>query len=71
MSFWRPWENPATTKWQIGLYSHWKTKDLRNDLPLSPAEILKKKAFLKKYAPSSYFQIFPEERGAVHGLEPK
>jgi hypothetical protein len=59
----RRWhQNPAATKRQIGIWQHWKQKTEDNDRPLSEVEVNRMKAFLRQNAPTSYFEIFAEER---------
>jgi hypothetical protein len=53
--------NPAATKREIGVWSHWKQDDEENDQPLSEAEVQEMKKFLRRNAPTGYFTIFPEE----------
>jgi hypothetical protein len=58
----RKWNhNPTVTKRQIGIWQHWKEKTEDNDRPLSEVEMNRMKAFLRQYAPTTYFEIFAEE----------
>ena len=58
----RSWkENPGTTKRQIGVWAHWKEDRPNNDHPLSQVEVQRMKAFLRRHAPSSFYNLFPEE----------
>ena len=40
---------------------HWTQETEDNDRPLTEVEMERMKAFLKQNAPTSYFEIFPEE----------
>jgi hypothetical protein len=55
-------QNPAATKRQIGIWQHWKQETEDNDRPFSEIEVERMKAFLRQNAPTSYFEIFTEER---------
>jgi hypothetical protein len=55
-------KNPAATKREIGVWSHWKREcDEENERPLLEAEVEEMKKFLRRNAPTGYFTIFPEE----------
>jgi hypothetical protein len=59
----RRWnQNSAATKRQIGIWQHWKEEAEGNDRPLTKVEVEKMKAFLRRYAPTSYFEIFAERK---------
>lgn len=59
----RQWKkNPGATKKEIGVYYHWKLDKQENNLPLSQEEVQRMKEFLRKYCPSPYYEIFPEEK---------
>ena len=53
--------NPTATKREIGVWQHWKLDDEENERPLSESEIQDLKKFLRRNAPTGYFEIFPEE----------
>ena len=55
-------QNPAATKRQIGIWQHWRRETEGNDLPLTGVEVERMKAFLQRNAPTSYFEIFANER---------
>ena len=55
-------QNSAATKRTIGTWQHWKQETEDNDRPLSEFEVERMKAFLRQNAPTSYFEIFTEER---------
>lgn len=55
-------QNSAATKRTIGIWQHWKEESADNDRPLSEFEVERMKAFLRQNAPTSYFEIFTEER---------
>jgi hypothetical protein len=58
----RSWkQDPAATKREIGVWDHWGQEREENDRPLSEAEVQEMKLFLRRHAPTSYFEIFPEE----------
>lgn len=57
---WR--ENPARTKRQIGIWRHWKETAASHDRPLSKVEVNRMKTFLRRNAPTSYFEIFADEK---------
>ena len=54
-------QNPTATKRQIGVWQHWKVDDEENERPLSESEVQDLKKFLRRNAPTGYFEIFPEE----------
>jgi hypothetical protein len=54
-------QNPAATKREIGVWQHWKQDDEENERPLSEVEVHEMKKFLRRNAPTGYFEIFPEE----------
>jgi hypothetical protein len=59
----RRWsQNFAATKRQIGIWQHWKEETEDNHRPLTKVEVERMKAFLRRYAPSSYFEIFAERK---------
>jgi len=63
----RKWKQvPMATRREIGVFAHWMEDDRENDLPLSAEYIHRVKQFLKRYAPTSYYNLFPEERGGEH-----
>jgi hypothetical protein len=55
-------QNPAATKRQIGIWQHWKEQAEDNDRPLAEVEVERMKAFLRQNAPTSYFEIFAEDK---------
>ena len=55
-------QDPAATKRQIGIWQHWKQETESNDRPLTEVEAERMKAFLRQYAPTSYFEIFAKEK---------
>jgi hypothetical protein len=55
-------QNPAATKRQIGIWQHWREETEDNDRPLAEVEVERMKAFLRQYAPTSYFEIFAKEK---------
>jgi hypothetical protein len=55
-------QNPAATKRQIGTWQHWSEDTEDNNQPLSEREAERMKAFLKRNAPTSYFEIFAEDK---------
>jgi hypothetical protein len=57
---WR--ENPARTKRQIGIWRHWNEAEASNDQRLSGDEVNRMKMFLRRNAPTSYFEIFADEK---------
>ncbi len=58
----RQWrKNPETPKKAYRLVSRWQDGRAADDKPLTSAEVAKYKALLKRHAPSSYYNIFPEE----------
>jgi hypothetical protein len=58
----RSWkQNPAATRRELGLWAHWKEDREENDRPLSGEEVERMKAFLRRYAPTSFFRLFPKE----------
>ncbi len=54
--------NPAATKLQIGIWQHWKEDAEDNNRPLSEVEVERMKVFLRRNAPTSYFEIFAEHK---------
>ena len=59
----RRWnQNSAVTKRQIGIWQHWNEETEDNDRPLTEVEVERMKAFLRRNAPTSYFEIFTEEK---------
>jgi hypothetical protein len=57
----RKWkENPAATKREIGLSYSWKEDRPENHLPLSRAEVARRKRLLRRHAPSAYRSLFPK-----------
>ena len=59
----RKWnQNPGATKRQIGIWQHWTEETEDNHRPLAEVEVERMKAFLRQYAPTSYFEIFAEEK---------
>jgi hypothetical protein len=59
LSKWK--QSPAATKREIGVWAQWKEERKENNRPLSNSEVQKLIAFLRRHAPTSFFQIFPEE----------
>jgi hypothetical protein len=55
-------QNPAATKSQIGIWHHWRQEAEGIDLPLTGVEVGRMKAFLRRNAPTSYFELFANER---------
>ncbi len=55
-------ENPELTKKEIGILSSWKEDKEKNNKPLTKKEVEDMKDFLKKYNPTAYFKLFPEEK---------
>ena len=55
-------QNSSATKRQIGIRQHWKEKQEDNDRPLAEVEVERMKVFLRRNAPTSYFEIFTEEK---------
>jgi hypothetical protein len=55
-------QNSAATRRQIDVWQHWKQEREDNDRPLTEIEVTGMKAFLQRNAPTSYFEIFSEER---------
>ena len=55
-------QNPAATKRQIGIWQHWKQETEDNDHSLSEVDVERMKACLRRNAPTSYFEIFAEEK---------
>jgi hypothetical protein len=55
-------QNSASTKRQIGIWQHWREETEDNDRPLTEVEVESMKAFLRQNAPTSYFEIFAEEK---------
>jgi hypothetical protein len=53
-------QNPTATKREIGIWQHWREETEDNDRPLTVVEVKRMKAFLRRYAPTSYFEIFAE-----------
>jgi hypothetical protein len=59
----RRWNQDSTaTKRQIGIWQHWKENTEDSDRPLLEVEVERMKAFLRQNAPTSYFEIFTEEK---------
>ena len=59
----RRWkENPGATKKEIGIYYHWTWDKQENNVPLSQKEVRRMKEFQRKYCPSAYYKLFPEEK---------
>ncbi len=50
--------NPRASKMEIGVWSHWREPTEENHLPLSRADVLRMKRFLKKHAPTYYRRLF-------------
>jgi hypothetical protein len=57
---WR--EDPQAPKKAYRSISRWQDGSAANNKPFSAAEVAKYKAFLKRNAPASYYNLFPEER---------
>lgn len=57
---WR--KNPKLTKREIGVWSHWSEDIPKNNLPLSSKEVKDYKDFLKKCNPTSFYNMFPEDK---------
>jgi len=58
----RTWkQDPAATRRQIGVWSHWKRATEDNDRSLSEVEVERMKAFLRRDAPTSYSEIFAKQ----------
>ena len=55
-------QNRAATKRQIGIWQHWKENTEDSDRPLFEVEVERMKAFLRRNALTSYFEIFTEEK---------
>jgi hypothetical protein len=53
-------QNPAASKREIGVWSHWCRPSEENLLPLSETEVTKMKQFFEEYAPTTYRKLFPE-----------
>jgi hypothetical protein len=59
----RRWnQDSAATKRQIGIWQHWKENTEDSDRPLFEVEVERMKALLRQNAPTSYFEIFTEEK---------
>jgi hypothetical protein len=54
-------QKPVATKQQIGIWQHWTQETEDNDCPLTEFEVERMKDFLRRNAPTSYFEIFAEE----------
>jgi hypothetical protein len=58
----KKWNQDSTaTKRQIGTWQHWREESEDNDRMLSGIEVERMKAFFRWSAPTSYFDIFPEQ----------
>jgi hypothetical protein len=55
-------QDSAATKRQIGIWQHWKEETEDNDRPLAEEEVERLKAFLRQNAPTSYSEIFAEQK---------
>ncbi|HRR39329.1 MAG TPA: hypothetical protein P5570_01040 [Candidatus Paceibacterota bacterium] len=55
-------KNPSLTKRQIGVMHQWKEDTEENNKPLTKDEVEGMKSFLKKYNPTAYYKLFPEEK---------
>ena len=55
-------QKSAVTKRQIGIWRHWKEETEDNDRPLTEVEVERMKAFLRQNAPTSYFEIFMQDK---------
>jgi hypothetical protein len=55
-------QDSAATKRQIGVWQHWKEETEDNDRPLTEVEVERMKVFLRRYAPTSYSEIFAERK---------
>ena len=53
--------NPAASRRQIGIRWDWMQEREENNHSLPEVEVKRMKEFLRKTAPTSYFEIFPEE----------
>jgi hypothetical protein len=53
-------QDSGATKRQIGIWHHWTQETEDNHRPLTKVEVERMKAFLRRYAPTSYFEIFAE-----------
>ena len=43
------------------MWAHWEEEREENDHPVAQVEVERMKAFLRRHAPSSFFELFPEE----------
>ncbi len=59
----RAWkENPKSSKREIGVFSHWKDENPKNDKPLTEKEVEVFKKLLRENNPTAYYELFPEEK---------
>lgn len=62
----RAWKrDPNLSKREIGVWSNWQNDNPGNELPLSETEVERMKTFMRKHNPTTYHQIFPEDRRVV------
>jgi hypothetical protein len=54
-------QNTAATKRQIGIWHHYRQETEGNDLPMTGVDVERMKAFLRRNAPASYFELFAKE----------
>lgn len=54
-------QDPTASKRQIGIRSDWMQEGAGNGHPLSEAEVQRLKEFLRRNAPTSYFEVFTEK----------
>jgi hypothetical protein len=55
-------ENPNLSRREIG---GWSENSPWIDSPLSESEVERMKSFMRRYNPTSYHKMFPEDRRAV------
>jgi hypothetical protein len=60
LSRWRV--NPKAPKRSYEAIASWQDARPENDQPLTLQEVESMRAWMKQHAPTSYFQLFPEER---------
>ena len=59
LSKWK--QNPAATKREIGLWTHWQEQSDENRRRLWLSELEQMKTLLRRHAPSSYSKLFGGE----------
>lgn len=62
----RAWKkDPNLSKREIGVWSHWKDESAQNELPLTESEVERMKSFMRRHSPTTYHDIFPEDRRVI------